>query len=141
MKSPLSEMKERFGEKTKLVAAVEKLATEDLWLDRVSEAKGLSHVSNAKLLRLHAALSRAKQEFGTRGKLIGAILEATGRSKDAGYRQRLERYPLPRLLDAHGSASRLATRNKRSKEAAVKPATPAPKRPRSKKAKAKAASV
>ena len=53
MKSPLNLVKERFGDKASLVAAVEKLATDDLWLDRVSEDKGLKRVSKAKLLHLH----------------------------------------------------------------------------------------
>lgn len=110
MKSPLSEVKERFGDKAKLVAAVQALAKEDLWLDRLGDQKSLANVSNQKLLKLHDALSRAQKEFGTRAKLISAILEASKRSKDAGLRQRLERYPLPRLLDAH----RTATRQKRA---------------------------
>jgi hypothetical protein len=137
MKSPLSIVKERFGDKTKLVAAVQTLATKDLWLDRVSEAKGLANVSNAKLLKLHDVLSRAKQEFGTRDKLIAAILTATKRGKDAGLKQRLERYPLPRLLDTHKSATRASNRAAKAKPKTA--SAPAAKRPRSKKAKAKAA--
>jgi hypothetical protein len=39
--TPLSVVKERFQSKEKLVAAVEKLATEDLWLGRVNAVKGL----------------------------------------------------------------------------------------------------
>jgi hypothetical protein len=108
MKSPLSEVKERFGDKAKLVTAVEALAKGDLWLDRVSEQKSLAHVSNQKLLKLHDTLTHAKKEFGTRAKLISAVLEASKRSKDVGLKQRLERYPLPRLLDAHRSATRRA---------------------------------
>lgn len=108
MKSPLSEVKERFGDKAKLVAAVEALAKGDLWLDRVSDQKSLAHVSNQKLLKLHDTLTQAKKEFGTRAKLVGAILEVSKRGQDAGLKQRLERYPLPRLLDAHRSATRRA---------------------------------
>jgi hypothetical protein len=111
MKSPLSEVKDRFGDKAKLVAAVQALAKDDLWLDRLSDEKSLANVSNKKLLRLHDTLSQAKKEFGTRAKLIASILDASKRSKDAGLRQRLERYPLPRLLDAHRSAARQAKRS------------------------------
>jgi len=106
MKSPLSEVKERFGDKAKLVAAVQALATKDLWLDRTSDEKSLANVSNRKLLRLHDALSRAKKDFGSRQKLIAAILDAQKRGKDAGLRQRLEGYPLPRLLDLHSSIAK-----------------------------------
>ena len=50
----------------------------------------------------------AKQRFGSRDKLIAAILELEKRSKDAGYKARLEQFPLPRLLDAHQVADRKA---------------------------------
>jgi hypothetical protein len=132
----LQQVKARFGEKAKRVEAVQSLATDALWLDRVSDTKGLVKVSNAKLIRLHAALTRAKEEFGSRAKLVAAILGASGRAKDAGYRQRLESYPLPRLLDVHDSQARRAA----SKQA-TKPEAAAPKkrRARSKKAKLKAA--
>lgn len=96
--SPLAEVKNRFGSKDKLVDAVRELAGEELFLDRVNEDKGLERVSNRKLLHLHAVLSQVKERFGTRAKLIDAILEAEGRT-DAGYRERIERWPTPRLWD------------------------------------------
>ena len=69
-KTPVSQVKERFESKEKLVAAVQKLATADLWLDKVSPAKGLARVSNAKLVRLHDSLTDAKKRFGSRDKLV-----------------------------------------------------------------------
>lgn len=130
-KTPLGLVKERFESKDKLVAAIEKLATDDLWLDRVNGDRGLARVSNAKLLRLHGALEDAKNRFGSRAKLIAAVLEAEKRTKDEGYKARLEGYPLPRLLDLHGAASKRATR------AAQKPAAaPAKKTGKKKAAKA-----
>jgi hypothetical protein len=109
-KPPLAQLAERFGDKEKLVAAVQRLATEEMWLDRVSSSKGLARVSNAKLLRLFDRLSFAKKEFGSRAKLIDAILEVEKRGKDAGYRARLERWPVPRLLDHWRAATRRAKR-------------------------------
>lgn len=138
MKSPLSLVKERFGDKEKLVAAVTALAKGDLWLDRVNADKGLERISNAKLLKLHDALSHASKAFGTRGKLIDAILELEGRKKDAGLRTRLEGHPLPRLLDQHRAASRRSKR--KSAEPKAAPAK-APKLARSKKAQAKVKSL
>lgn len=105
-KSPLTVVKERFGDKAKLVLAVEKLATKDLWLDRVNADRGLGMISNQKLLRLHAALEDAQKRFGTRAKLIDAILALESRSKDAGFKARLEKYPLPRLLDLEAAAQK-----------------------------------
>lgn len=133
-KTPIADVKERFGTKEKLIAAVEALATKELWLDRVNADKGLAKVSNAKLLRLHDALTDAKKRFGTRDKLIGAICEFEKRAKDEGYKTRLSSYPLPRLVDLHDAAK------KRSSRAAKKPAKPVVKKPsQSRKAQAKRA--
>ncbi len=110
MKSPLATVKDKFGDKAKLVEAVKALATEELWLGRTSadrgHDRGLEHVSNAKLLRLHAVLSTVKEKFGTRAKLIDELLAGENRSKDAGLRKRLEAYPVPRLFDLYKSASK-----------------------------------
>jgi hypothetical protein len=133
-KSPLSRVKEQFGDKEKLVAAVEKLGGEDLWVARTNENKGLAHVSNAKLLRLHRVLSEVKEKFGTREKLVDAILELEKRTKDAGYKQRLSAWPVPRLYDTyrstakrHGVASAPAAKQAKAAAANVKKKAPAKK--------------
>jgi hypothetical protein len=132
--SPIQQVKANFGDKAKLVSAVQSLATDALWLDRVNPDKGLGKVSNTKLIRLHAALSRAKEEFGSRDKLIGAVLSLGKRDKDEGYKARLATYPVPRLLDLHDSLSP-------SSRAAAAPAAKVEgkRKARSKKAKLKAA--
>jgi len=111
-KAPLAIVKEKFSEKAKLVEAVKGFMTEDLWVGRTSSDrggdKGLDHVSNAKLLRLHATFSEVKEKFGTRAKLIDAILTAENRSKDEGYKKRLEAFPVPRLYDHYKAASKRA---------------------------------
>jgi len=103
-KTPLTLMKEAFGDKAKLVLALEKLTGEELWVARTNKSKGLAHVSNAKLLRLHATFTEVKEKFGTREKLVGALLELEKRSKDTGLRQKLSEWPVPRLFDAYKSA-------------------------------------
>ena len=115
--SPVSAVKAAFKSKDKLVEAVQKLATSDLWLDRVNSVKGLGRVSNKKLLRLHALLEDVQKRFGSRAKLIDAIVTLDKRTKDAGYKTRLETYSLPRLVDAHTVASRRGARS----EAKAKP--------------------
>lgn len=111
-KSPLAIVKERFGDKAKLVESVKGFATEDLWLGRVSSdrggTKGLEHVSNAKLLRLHATFTEVKGKFGTRAKLIEELLTVLNRTKDQGYKKRLEAYPVPRLYDLFKASSKRA---------------------------------
>jgi hypothetical protein len=134
---PLKAVKDRFGDKQKLVSAVKGLATDELWLKRVNDEKGLDSVSNAKLLRLHDTLTQVKKDFGSRAKLIESILTLSKRSKDAGLKSSLEKYPTPRLVDLQTSAARRA---KAAPKAAKPAAKAAPKKKaRSKKAKAKAA--
>ena len=106
-KSPLALVKDKFGDKAKLVAAVQAFADDNaLWLGRAQEGKGLAHVSNAKLLRLHGVFTEVKKVFGSREKLIAAILETEKRTKDAGYKARLEAFPIPRLFDQYTSAKK-----------------------------------
>jgi hypothetical protein len=119
-KSPLTVVKEKFESKEKLVEAVQALTNDELWVSRTSAKKGLAHVSNAKLLRLHATFSAVKEQFGSRDKLILAILEGEKRAKDEGYKTRLSAYPVPRLWDMYRSMT------KRAKAAAAK-AAPAKK--------------
>lgn len=132
---PLQQVKSNFGDKAKLVSAVQSLATDALWLDRVNADRGLAKVSNAKLLKLHAALSRAKAEFGSRDKLVDAVLSLGKRSKDEGYKARLASYPVPRLLDLHDSL------NKKSGKSSAPKAAAAKRKARTKKAKLKAAAA
>jgi hypothetical protein len=115
--TPLGAVKEKFGDKAKLVAAIEKLTGDALWLNRTNEGKGLAHVSNAKLLKLHATFTEVKTKFGTRDKLIDAILELDKRSKDAGLRQKLAAWPVPRLYDAYKSKAKKAKGAKSAKSA------------------------
>lgn len=131
-KSPLAQMKDKYGDKAKLVAAVEKFTSEDLWVGRTNQNKGLAHVSNAKLLRLLDVFTAVKEKFGSRAKLIDAIVDLEKRTKDAGYKTRLSAYPVPRLWDMYRSASKRSGAAAPKAEAAAKKA-PAKKAPAAKK--------
>ncbi len=110
MKSPLATVKDKFGDKAKLVEAVKAFTTDELWLGRTSAdaggTRGLEHVSNAKLLRLHAIFSEVKEKFGTRVKLIDAIVALSKREKDADFRKRFDGQPVPRLFDLYRTLSK-----------------------------------
>jgi hypothetical protein len=136
--SPLAALKAKFESKEKLVAELEKFTkSDDLWVGRLNEKKGLAHVSNAKLLRLHATFTAVKEKFGTRAKLIDAIAEIEKRTKDEGFKTRLGNYPVPRLWDMYQSASkRQAAANKAP--APKKKAAAAPKKAAAKTAAAPA---
>src|SRR4051794_31963576 len=107
-KSPSALVKEHFGDKSKLVAALGPFTNDDLWTPRVNEKKGLGRVSNAKLLRLYNVFSAVKEKFGNRFKLVDAICELEKRAKDEGYKKRLLEYPVPRLYDLYRSTARRA---------------------------------
>jgi hypothetical protein len=107
-KSPSAIVKEKFGDKTKLVAALQPFLTDELWVNRLNAGKGLAHVSNAKLVRLHEVFSAVKNEFGTRAKLVDAILASENRTKDAGFKARLEAWPVPRLFDFYKASKKRA---------------------------------
>ncbi|MDP9035791.1 MAG: hypothetical protein M3O50_13400 [Myxococcota bacterium] len=123
--SPLALVKEKFGDKKKLVEAVEKFTNDDLWVARTNKAKGLAHVSNAKLLRLQATFAAVKEKFGTREKLVEAILDLQKRSQDAGFRQRLLSWPVPRLYDAYQSTAKRMKRAETGTTDSKVPAKPA----------------
>lgn len=139
MPSPISTVKSKFGDKARLVAEVEKFTGDEaLWVGRTNESKGLAHVSNAKLLKLHATFSAVKEKFGTRAKLIDAICEIEKRTKDEGFKKRLGAYPVPRLFDMYNSAKKRSA--PAAKPAAKKAAAPkAAAKPAAKKAAPKAA--
>ena len=146
MKSPLAAIKEKFENKAKLVAELEKLTKDEgLWVSRLNANKGLAHVSNAKLLKLHATFAAVKEKFGTRAKLIDAICELEKRVKDEGYKARLGAYPVPRLWDLYRStakragAAAKAAEPKAAKKPAAKKAAPAAKAAPAKAAKKPAA--
>ena len=139
MKHPLALVKEKFGEKSKLVAAVEKFVGDDLWVARTNKSKGLAHVPNAKLLRLHATFTAVKEKFGTRAKMIDAIMEIEKRTKDDGLKTRLLAFPVPRLWDMYKSAEKRAERAKSvAAKAAKSPAKAPAKKSAPKKVKATA---
>jgi len=105
-KTPAQIVKDKYGDKAKLVAALKPFLGSDLWLARENKDKGLAHVSNAKLLRLFDTFSAVQSKWGTRAKLIDAIVQAEGRAKDTGYRTRLDAWPVPRLYDHYKSVAR-----------------------------------
>src|SRR3954468_15257153 len=125
-KSPVAVVKERFESKAKLVEAVQKLATADLWVERLNVDKGLAKVSNEKLIKLHDVLVDAKQRFGSRDKLISAILELKKRTKDVSYSAGLKKFALPQLLDLHASIERAGKRAVKKASPAVKSVKKAP---------------
>lgn len=145
-KAPLSQMKDAFGDKEKLVDAITGLI--ELGTETKEQAKArLLAVSNAKLLHLHAVAKEVKDKFGSRDKLADAVATKLGRTKDKDYRSKLGALTAARLLDLFRVAERKAraTAAKTSagakqvaKKAAAAPAAAAKKAVAAAKPKAKA---
>ena len=120
-KAPLAIVKERFGDKARLVEAVKQRASDEMWLPRTNSdqggSRGLENVSNAKLLRLHDTLVAVKDKFGSRAKLVDEILTLDNRVKDTGLRSRLDAYPVPHLFDLWKSLDKRAKAQKAAAKA------------------------
>ncbi len=105
-KSPLEEVKERFGSKEDLVKELKGMFDQGkLFEDRLNPDKGL-RVSNGKLLKLHKVATEVKDRFTTRDALVNDLTKVLGREKDQGLKDRFERWGLPRLLDYYESVAK-----------------------------------
>ncbi len=108
-KTPLSEIKERFGSKENLVKELRAMFDKgDLFIERLNADKGLASVANAKLLKLYDTAQEVKEAFKSREALIAAVLEKLGRVKDEGLKARLDAWGLPRLWDYYKSVAKKA---------------------------------
>lgn len=106
-KSPLIEVKEKFGSKADLVKELKVFFDAgELFDENLNPDKGLARVSNAKLLKLHTVATEVKDRFTTRANLVDDLLKIMGRTKDEGLKARFEKWGLPRLLDFYNSVSK-----------------------------------
>ncbi len=96
--SPMQKVKERFGSKEKLAQAVLDLFTQ-VKEERENLKERLLTAANTQLLRLHEITTQVKERFGSKEKLIEHVLTLQNRVKDAGYREKLAGFSLPRLMD------------------------------------------
>ena len=130
--TPLSRRTAAFGSKADLISKIKGLATDDLWVGRLNDNKSWSGISNTKLVRLHEVLTQVKDKFGTRDKLIDALVAAEGRAKDADYKKHFATWPAPRLLDHRAAVAAKAPAKKAAPAKKVE-AKPAAKKPAAKK--------
>lgn len=82
------------------------LATDAEGADSI--AGRLKTASNTQLLRLQKVVETVKKQWGTREKLIQAILDGAKKSKDKDYATKLATFSLPRLVDLAQSSTRRA---------------------------------
>jgi hypothetical protein len=110
-KTPFVEIKERFGSKENLVKELKAIFDKgDMFLDCLNADKGLAHVANAKLIKLFDVVVEVKERFSTRTKLTDDLLKLLKREKDAGLKERFDKWGLPRLWDHYKSVAKRVKR-------------------------------
>ena len=108
-KSPLQIVKERYGDKNKLIEAAKGMLEARPGESDDQLVRRLRNVSNRKLLHLVALGEKAKALGGKAG-VVSRILELKKQAKDHEYGDKLKRLSLGRLVDLVGSLERAARR-------------------------------
>jgi hypothetical protein len=117
--SPLKNVIARFGDanetnktearkaaKEALIKELRALMKKGDLLEEDFSEKGLERVSNRKLLKLLDLTKTVQEEFGTRAGLVDRLIDVEKRTKDAGYREHVERYGLPTLYSRYQAAKK-----------------------------------
>jgi len=117
-KSPLAQVKDSFGSKEKLVDALVSLpeGVLDRAEDKDAWKQQLLTAANAKLLKLHTVGSQVSKRFGSKEKLVDALLGLQKRGKDQDFRSKLVTLPIGKLYDRYLSVERSAKRAQASKK-------------------------
>jgi hypothetical protein len=104
---PFARMKALYGTKDKLVEKIAgSLATDGE--DEGALKDRLLKASNAQLLKLAAVAEQVKKTYGSRDKLVDALVKALNRAKDQPFVAKLGTFSLPRLYDLARAAERRA---------------------------------
>ncbi len=121
-KSPLQIVKDRFGDKPKLIEKLAGLIEPQGGESGDEHQRRLRNVSNAKLLHLLALGERVK-ELGGRDAIVKKILELKKQAKDHEYGDKLKKLPLGKLVDMFASVQRAAKAAGSAAKAAATKAT------------------
>lgn len=108
MATPLERVKSEFGSKEDLVGKLAPLLARTADESEEDFRERLLRVSNAKLLRLWDRESTLRETFGSREKLVDAVVEL--HAGDADFRTRMLNLSTGRLLDMHATAAKAARR-------------------------------
>ena len=98
MTTPLHTVTEKFGSKEKLISELVGLVQKNEDESESELSARLMRVSNRKLLVLHERESTLKARFGSRDKLISALVEKKLGRADADLQTKLADYSTGRLL-------------------------------------------
>ena len=76
--------------------------------DKDAFRKRLLGAANAKLLRLHRTGKAVSERWGSKAKLVDAVLDLRKRAKDQDFRAKLSTLPIGKLFDQARSLERAA---------------------------------
>lgn len=97
--TPLATVRRLHGSKEKLVDSLIPALVDDGDESKAELKERLMSVSNQKLLRLATAMQTVSEKYGSKAGLVDAISSARGKAKDQDFKDKLESYSVPRLLD------------------------------------------
>ncbi len=97
--SPLARVKADHGSKADLAKKVAAILDRPESEDAAAFETRVSHMSNAQLLRLLAASSFVGTKFGTKEKLVAAIVSARFVGGNEDYTNKISGFTLPKLID------------------------------------------
>lgn len=105
-KSPLQKVRDEFGSKEELAKRLLPLLERPEGESQEAFARRLGAASNLKLLRLWRAEHAVKERFGSKEKLVDALVTAKFGKDNADYRASLNGLTKTRLLDLHRQIAR-----------------------------------
>lgn len=97
--SPLARVKADHGSKAELAKKVAAVLDRPESEDAAAFEARVSHMSNAQLLRLLAANTFVQNKFGSKEKLVAAIVTARFAGGNADYANKISGFTLPKLID------------------------------------------
>ena len=101
--TPVEEVRERFGSKEELAKKVMKVVEKDDDVDDDEFERQILSASNRQLLRLFEVHEIVKGRFGSKEKLVDAIVKLKFSEGNAPYRDKLLTLRSTRLLDLHST--------------------------------------
>ncbi|MBX2812279.1 MAG: hypothetical protein KTR25_10740 [Myxococcales bacterium] len=101
--TPLQIIKDKFGSRAELAKQLSSMVDKMHGDSSTAQVKSrLLGLSNPKLLRLYAVEQTVRERFGSKDKLVDAIVEArltAGHTADESFRTKISGYSKARLLD------------------------------------------
>jgi hypothetical protein len=101
--TPVQEVRQRFGSKAELAKQLLPVLERDEDVEAEDWERRVNTMSNKQLLRLMAVHELVKKRFGSKDKLVEAVVKLKFPNGNEPYAAKLSRTSTTRLLDLHGT--------------------------------------